>query len=111
MYHLVKNASYYHTFSWGKCYITIVTVLPIQARKIRCSDGPGQPIFSFGQANHDLFTQWLNISKGKHCLRHGPHSNPKSAIMIVLAGMTYMIFIPCILVQDKAETRLNRKQY
>ena len=29
-------------------------------------------------------------------------------IVIMLAGMTCMMFIPCILVQDEAETRLNR---
>ena len=43
--------------------------------------------------------------------RHGPLSNPKSAVVVVLAGMTCMMLIPCILAQDKAETRLNRKQY
>ena len=61
--------------------------------------------------NHGILSQWLNISKGKRSFRHGPHSNPKSAIVIVLAGMTCMMFIPCILVQDEAETRLNWKQY
>ena len=49
--------------------------------------------------------------KANALLGPGPHNNPKSAIVIVLAGMTCMMFIPCILVQDEAETRLNRKQY
>ena len=48
--------------------------------------------------------------------RDGERERPRkfdvpTAIVIVLAGMTCMMFVPCILVQDEDETRLNRKQY
>ena len=72
----------------------------IHAWKIWDSDSLGQPIFSVGQVdNHDILFQWLNISK------------TTGLIVIRSQGMTCMMFIPCILVQEKAETRLNRKQY
>ena len=66
-----------------------------QASKIRRSDDPGKPIFSVGKSN--IFKRLVCRTtmifrpsdsiylKGKRSFRHGPHSNPKSAIVIVLA--------------------------
>ena len=56
--------------------------------------------------NHYVLSQKFNISKGKRSLRHGSHSNSKSAIVIVLAGMACMMFIPCILVLREREREM-----
>ena len=90
--------------------IYIMLPLHTQASKIQCSDGPGQPIFSVGQAN--IFKRLVRETtmifcpsdsiylKANALLGTGLSVIQSQAIVIVLASMTCMMFIPCILVQD-----------
>ena len=98
MYHLVKNASYCDTFSWGKCYITIITH---SGQKNSMFRRPGTTYFF-----HRASEPWFFLPNDSIYLKA---NTVLGTGLTVIQSQPSWSFIPCILVQDKAETCLNRK--
>ena len=76
-------------------YATDIYIYIYQASKIRRSDGSGQPIFPSGKRKRLVRRTTMRFCPNDsiYLKANGAHSNPKSATVIVLAGMTCMMFI------------------
>ena len=66
--------------------------------------------FAHGDMGHWVNPSW-NISRSSQCSTTGVTKAVVCAFLSVVIVLAGMIFIPCKLVQNEAETRLNRKQF